>query len=422
MRNTEHYKNKKIVIVGLARSGLACANLLYDLGADVSVTDNKDSEATRANTLELKSKAIKVEVGRHTQEFIRGKDLLIVSPGVPNDAPPLIWAREYRMLVISEIELAWDLCPGVIIAVTGSNGKTTVTTLIAKILESHGKPVVICGNIGNPFSGEVAGVGEADFVSLEVSSFQLENTIKFKPKISVILNFTRNHLDRHKNMQEYLDAKKRIFRNQDKTDYLVLNYDDPVTRGLAKETNAKVVYFSQTKELNPNQAAVVVIGSLLGLDNDLILSALRGFRGIEHRLEHVAEINHIKFINDSKATTADSAIWALKNILDPIILIAGGKDKGVDYSVILDLARKKIKEIVLIGEAKEKIAKALGSFLSIEAADTLEEAVAKAYRKASPGDCILLSPMCSSFDMFASYEERGNAFKNAVYNLVRDSA
>ncbi|MFH1458318.1 MAG: UDP-N-acetylmuramoyl-L-alanine--D-glutamate ligase [Candidatus Omnitrophota bacterium] len=421
MRNTDYYKNKKVVVVGLGRSGVACVNLLWDLGADVSVTDYKDDDSTRAHRLKLKSKAIKAELGRHSQEFVIDKDLLIISPGVPSDASPILWAKQENTLIISEIEFAWSLCPGEIIAITGSNGKTTVTTLIGRILSSSGKQVFICGNIGNPFSQEVRRIREKDFVTLEVSSFQLENIVTFKPKISVILNFTRNHLDRYKNMQEYLEAKKRIFENQDKFDYVVLNQDDPVLRDLAKETKARPIFFSQTKELNPNQAAVVAVGSILGIDQESVLRVLRDFKGIEHRLEQVAEINHIRFINDSKATTADSALWALNNIQAPVILIAGGKDKGVDYGIILGQARQKVKEVILIGEAKEKIAQVLKDTLSIEEAGSLEEAVLKAYRKAVPGDSVLLSPMCSSFDMFSGYEERGNVFKKAVSSLKKNT-
>jgi len=421
MKNTDYYKNKKVVVVGLARSGLACANLLHALGADVSVTDHQDNESTRIQKRKLASEAIKVELGRHSPEFVNKKDLLIISPGVPSDALPVLWAKQRNIPVLSEIELAWSLCPGTVIAITGSNGKTTVTTLIAGILQSSARRAFICGNIGNPFSQEVSRIAEDDYVSLEASSFQLENIAAFKPKISVILNFSRNHLDRYRSMDDYLKAKKRIFENQDNSDYVVLNQDDPVLRDLAKEVKARPVFFSQTNTLNPNQAAVMAVGSILGIEQDLILRVLKDFKGLEHRLEQVAEINQVRFINDSKATTAESTLWALRSVQAPIILIAGGKDKGVDYGVILDEARQKVKKVVLIGEAKEKIACALKCALSIEEAGSLEEVVHKAYRKASPGDSILLSPMCSSFDMFSSYEERGNVFKKAVYDLARDT-
>lgn len=422
MINTDYFKNKKIAIVGLARSGLACANLLSNLGAEVSITDNNDDELIRLNLSKLKSKRVRTELGRHTQGFIKGKDLVVVSPGVPDTALPIVWAKEFKIPIISEVEVAAVTCPATIIAVTGTNGKTTVTTLIAKALEKKGKKVFVCGNIGNPFSGEVSKMKENDFVSLEVSSFQLEKIHKFKPKISVILNFSRNHLDRYKNMQEYLEAKKRIFMHQDKADYLVLNDEDPMVRELAKEAKAKIVYFSKDDNLNPNQSAVLAVASILGIGKELVLGVFREFKGIEHRLEEVAEINKIKFINDSKATTVDSAIWALENISSPVVLIAGGRDKGGDYGLILDLIQKKVKEIILIGEAKDKIRNAFAGFLAIEEAQSLGEAVKLAFHKARPGDCVLFSPMCSSFDMFANYEERGKCFKKAVANLAQDKA
>lgn len=420
MKNKYYFKHRKVTVVGMARSGFTSANLLYDLGAQVSVTDNQDNDSTRLNASKLKSKNIKIEIGKHSQDFIRGRDLLVVSPGIPDTALPIVLARQFQIPIISEIELAWILCPATVIAVTGSNGKTTVTTLIGKILEAKGQKVFVCGNIGNPFCGEVQKLEAGNFVSLEVSSFQLEKIHEFKPKIALILNFTFNHLDRYKDLQEYLAAKKRIFMNQDKSDYLVLNYDDPVVKDLAKETKAKVVYFSQKPDLNPNQAAVLAVASILGINKELCLEVFREFKGIEHRLEYVTEINNVTFINDSKSTTVDSTIWAFRNISSPIVLIAGGKDKGIDYSIISDLIREKAKEVILIGEAKDKIKSALGGFLYIDETSTLEEAVNLAFSKAKSGDCVLLSPMCSSFDMFLNYEERGKIFKQAVFNLAKN--
>ncbi|MDP2938314.1 MAG: UDP-N-acetylmuramoyl-L-alanine--D-glutamate ligase [Candidatus Omnitrophota bacterium] len=420
MNNKDYFKHRKVTVAGMARSGFASANLLYDLGADVSVSDNQDNDSTRSYALQLKSKNIKIEIGRHSPEFIKDKDLLVVSPGIPDTALPIVLAKQFQIPIISEIELAWLLCPATVIAVTGSNGKTTVTTLIGKILEAGGKKVFVLGNIGNPFCSEVEKMEAGDFVSLEVSSFQLENIHEFKPKIALILNFACNHLDRYKDLQEYLAAKKRIFINQDKSDYSVLNHDDPAVKELAKETKANVVYFSQMPDLNLNQAAVLAVASILGIDKELCLEVFRAFKGIEHRLEYVAKINNVTFINDSKSTTVDSTIWAFKNISCPIVLIAGGKDKGSDYSIILDLIRKKTREVILIGEAREKIKSALRGFLSIDEAPTLEEAVNLAFSKAKSGDCVLLSPMCSSFDMFLNYEERGKIFKQAVFNLAKN--
>lgn len=419
MRNVNYFRNKKVAVVGLARSGEACASLLSDLGAKIAVTDSRDNESLRSAALRLKPKNIKVELGRHTQEFIRGKDVVIVSPGVEDTSPAVIWANQFKIPVISEIEAASILNEGQIIAVTGSNGKTTVTTLIGNILQASGRMAWVCGNIGNPFSAEVNRIKKGDFVSLEISSFQLEKTRAFKPKIAVILNFTANHLDRYKDTGEYLEAKKRIFMNQDKNDFLVINKDTPVLKKAAREANSRVLYFSKQGSLNHNQAAVTAVASILGINRDLCLKVLREFKGIPHRMEEVAAIRQVRFINDSKATTVDSAIWALNNIREPVILIAGGKDKGLDYRQIIPSAKDKVREVILIGQAKEKIAHDLGDALPLTKAKTLEEAVHAAYQKARQGDCVLLSPMCSSFDMFRDYEERGSVFKRIVNDLSK---
>ncbi|MBI4706996.1 MAG: UDP-N-acetylmuramoyl-L-alanine--D-glutamate ligase [Candidatus Omnitrophica bacterium] len=422
MRNQDYFKGKRIVIVGFARSGLACANLLFDLGARVSITDNKSDDLVFNNKKKLRSANIKVELGGHSQDFIKGNDLLVISPGVPNEAMPISWAKEQGIPVISEIELAWVLCPANIIAVTGSNGKTTVTTLIGKILEAAGKKVFVCGNIGRPFSGEVERMKADDYVSLEVSSFQLENIRDFKPKVSVLLNFTRNHMDRYTAIEQYLDAKKRIFINQDASDYAVFNSDDPVLRQAANDSRAKVVLFGKVNGLNPNHSAVMAVGSILGINEDLCRKVFNDFGGVEHRMEFVAEINQVKFINDSKATTVESAMWALRSINSPIILIAGGKDKGLHYEQVLPAARGKVREVILIGEAREKIKNSLQNDLSVHEANTLKDAVSLAFCKANPGDSVLLSPMCASFDMFSDYEQRGRVFKEIVLDLVKNGA
>lgn len=422
MRNTDYFKNKKVTMVGLARSGLACANLLSALGAQVSVTEIQDSQLTRENSTRLRAN-IKFELGKHTPDFIKNRDLLVVSPGVTNTAWPIIWARQFAIPVISEIEVAGILCVGTVIAITGTNGKTTVVTLIGKVLEQAGKRVFVCGNIGQPFCQDLEKIEAGDFVVLEVSSFQLENISTFKPKISCILNFSSNHLDRYANMQDYLQAKKRIFVNQDSSDYLILNYDDVGVRSLSKEAKANIIYFSQEKNLNPNQSAVLAVASILGINKDLVLNVFKDFKGIEHRLEEVARINQVLFINDSKATTVEATLWALGNIHQPIILIAGGREKGNDYSQILDLMRRKVREVILIGEAKERMRNAFAGILSINEASTLEEAVSIAFSKARPGESVLFSPMCKSFDMFSNFEERGRVFKETVYKIIamRDS-
>lgn len=422
MQNTKYFKDKNITIVGLARSGLACANLLHSLGAYVRVTDINDNTQTRSFAVRLSSKDIQVELGGHSEYFIRQAELVIISPGVPSNAQPILWAKRFAKPVISEIELASMLCPAEIIAVTGSNGKTTVTTLIGKILSASGKRVFVCGNIGNPFCAEVEKLKKGDFVVLEVSSFQLEMIKDFKPKIAVILNLTPNHLDRYNNIQEYLDAKKRIFMNQDKNDSLVLNTDDPLLKAAASGAKSKVFFFDKEGGLNPNQNAVIAVGKILKIKLENMLSVFQKFKGLEHRMEEVAEINGVKFINDSKATTADSAIWAMSNISAPIILIAGGRHKGINYRVILGAARNKVKQAFLIGEAKDIIAADLSGGFPIEKVDTLKEAITSSYEQSKPGDYILFSPMCSSFDMFKDYEQRGEAFKKIVLDLAKGAA
>ena len=419
MLNTNFFKGKSITIVGLARSGVACANLLHSLGACVRVTDIKDNAQTRSFVTQLLSKDIQFELGRHSESFIKQADLIVISPGVPGDAQPLIWAKDLGKPIYAEIEIASMLCPAEIIAVTGSNGKTTVTTLIGKILKAAGKRVFVCGNIGNPFTGEVESMHPGDFVALEVSSFQLETIRNFKPKIAVIINLTRNHLDRYNDMDEYLAAKKRIFMNQDKRDFLILNDLDSRLKVVASEAASKVDFFTSEPGLNPNQAAVFKVGQILGVDKQKMLDVFSEFKGIEHRMEEVAIINKIKFINDSKATTADSAIWALNSISSPVILIAGGRDKNIDYGVIVKAAKDKVKQVVLIGEAKDKIAVCLNGVFPVEKVGSLEEAVAKAYSFAQPGFSVLFSPMCSSYDMFTDYEERGRVFKKIVLDLAK---
>ena len=414
------YKNKKVVVIGLARSGMAAANLLKDLGAIVSATDSGDSPALRAKAEDSRSKGIAVETGRHTIAFIRGRDLVVVSPGIHPKSPALSWAREFNIPVISEIELAWSVCPAEVIAITGTNGKTTVTTLIAEVLNAAGKKAVALGNIGKPFCEEVKNLKSGDFVSLEVSSFQLEAIDKFRPKISVLLNLTPDHLDRYKDMSEYLAAKKRIFKNQSAEDYLVLNYDQPELRALETETKAKVVFFREQANLNPNQLAVMAVCGILGVDREICLKVFAEFKGVEHRMEKVDNISGVDFINDSKATNVDSTVWALNNMIQPAILIAGGRDKNSDYKTIADLIRQKVKLMVLIGEAKAKIYNSLKGVLPMSEASSMEEAVRLSFKQAKSGDCVLLSPMCASFDMFDNYEHRGRVFKEIVRDLRKE--
>lgn len=418
------YKNKKVVVIGLGRSGIAAAHLLREAGAEVFLTESVCNEKLKAAADGLKRNGVAIELGGHTLDFIRGKDLAVVSPGVNERSKVLVWANEFKIPIISEIELAWSLCPATVIAITGTNGKTTVTTLVAKVLEASGRKTLALGNIGSPFSQEVMNLKSADFVSLEVSSFQLEKINRFKPKVAVVLNFTPDHLDRYSNLQDYLKAKKRIFMNQDEEDYLVLNYDDPLVRALSEETKARVVFFGKeygayttSLPLNPNYLAALAVAEIFAIPRETCYEALRNFKGVEHRLELVRTIANIDFVNDSKATNVDSARWALRNTLKPAVLIAGGRDKNSDYAIISDLVRQKVKLLVVLGEAKKKIRASFEGFLPILEAASLEEAVHLGFAKAQSGDCVLLSPMCASFDMFDNYEHRGRVFKEIVWKL-----
>lgn len=417
MKNTDYFKGKRVLVIGFGRSGLSSANLLFELGARVRVTDSQDNAMTRQNLNQLDSSDIEVELGRHSREFLSGIELMVVSPGVANDALPISWGREAGIPVIGEIELAWRLCPAEVIAITGTCGKTTVTTLIGRLIEAWGKRVFTCGNIGNPFTQEVAKAREGDFISLEVSSFQLETIEEFKPKISVILNLSRNHLDRYSGMHDYISAKERIFKNQGPSDYLVLNYDDEVVRNLGSKSCAKTVYFKKEEGLNPNQSAVLKVAEILGIDRKLAMDALIKFKGVEHRMEEVLDLRGVKFINDSKSTTTEATVWALNNLSCPVILISGGREKGNDYSRVLEIARRKVKNLVLIGEASDRIHSVFNGVINVSRAGNLKDAVEKAFTLSKGGDCILFSPMCKSFDMFSNYEERGRAFKSLVGEL-----
>ena len=417
------FNNKKVAVIGLGKSGLEAALLLFNLGAQVKISDCQDNESLRNNAKISQDKNIKIELGRNSFNFIEGSELIVVSPGVKKDSPIMIFARQSGIPVIGEIELGFLLCPAQIIAITGTNGKTTVTTLVGEILKSTGRKVFVCGNIGNPFCKDILNMTKDDLVSLEVSSFQLENIVDFKPKVAALLNFSRNHLDRHKDMQTYLDVKKRIFMNQDSNDWAILNYHSSEIRTIASEIKSKILYFnSEDKDnsefgSNPNYLAAIAIGSIFGISEDTYIEVFRQFRGLEHRLEYVRTINGIDFINDSKATTVDAAIWALNNLNKPVIMIAGGRDKGADFSAVKDLLRDKVKKLILIGEAKEKIRNAIDNALPTKDLDTLEEAVCFAYKTARNGDCVLLSPMCASFDMFSDFEERGEVFKDIINKL-----
>lgn len=420
---------KNVIVVGLGKSGISACRLLSRRGDRVFITEVKDDVNTRFSLQSLFEEGVvqesNVELGSHTKDFVKDADLMVVSPGVRSDSVPVKTARGRNIPVIGEMELGYSMCPAPVIAVTGTSGKTTVTTLIGKMLASAGIDAVVCGNIGNPMSGEINRIKNDSIVVLEVSSFQLENIRAFKPMCSVILNISENHLDRHKDMEEYVNLKAKIFSNQDKDDFVFLNGRNNILRQLSLGiTRPKTEFFDEYKNLgarygikNENYLAAMSIASVAGVEEAKMLEVLSSFRGIEHRLEYITTINGIDFINDSKATTVSSVEWALKSLEQRIILIMGGRYKGGDFSRLGNLVKEKVDFIIAIGEAKTRIKEALRAFKGVSEEKTLDSAVEKAFKMAKEGNKILLSPGCSSFDMFENYEERGRVFKELCMKL-----
>lgn len=421
---TMDVKDKTGTIIGFGRSGIASANLILRLGGKVKVSDaapaGKIQPLLQDSNLEGQ---VLAETGAHTKEFIQDSDFLVLSPGVRFDALPVQWAKEKNIPVYGEIEFAWKFCKNPVVAVTGSNGKTTTVTLIHQILEKAGKKACLCGNVGTPFTKYVLDLAKDEIVVLEISSFQLETIIDFKPKVAVILNCTQNHLDRHKDMDEYFCAKAKIFSNQTKEDYAVLNYEDPQTNALAKTLKSRVLFFNDpsTKAIfpndNPNFLAARCAVKAFGVTDEIVNEVLKDFKGIEHRQEWVRTINGVDFINDSKATTVEAGRYALESMSKPVVMICGGLDKHLDFRVLRDLAQKKVKHMFVIGQAREKIKKAFDDVVTVEECESLLDAVQKSLRTAQKGDCVLLAPMCASFDMFLNYEVRGKEFKRLVNEL-----
>ena len=445
--------NKRVLVVGLGKSGVASALFLKARGARVTVSDTKTPDELKEEIPKLLDEGIAVETGGHGERTFQGQDLIVVSPGVPVDAPPLVQARALGEKVIGEIELAAQFFPGRIVAITGSNGKTTTTTLAGEIVMAGGSPTVVGGNIGTPAITLVQGATTDTIAVLEVSSFQLETIQSFRSWIAVVLNITPDHLDRHRTFEAYTDAKARIFENQRADDFAVLNADDPTTAGLASRTRARVFWFSRKKEVKQgayahdgrvwfrdangqreimltseiplkgshnveNVLAAVCVGALTAVPPERIRQAVRGFKAVEHRLEHVATIRGVEYYNDSKATNVDATIKALESFPANIHLILGGKDKGSDYTVLNDLLRQRVKRIYTIGAAAAKIESQIRGTVEIVHAETLENAIQRAHDAATAGDIVLLAPACASFDQFRSYEHRGRVFKEVVANLA----
>jgi len=445
------FKDKRVLVVGLGKSGVASALFLKAHGARVTVSDTKSGDELRNEIPDLLDHGITVETGEHGERTFREQDLIVVSPGVPVDAPLLEQARSLGGVVIGEIELAAQFLRGPLVAITGSNGKTTTTTLTGEILTAGGLPTLVGGNIGTPAISLAERATQETAIVLEVSSFQLETIQTFRPKIALVLNVTPDHLDRHRTFEAYVDAKARMFENQSIEDFAVLNADDATCVAMAARTRAQVFWFSRQKEISrgawvrdgniffrdrtqqrevmlvseiplkgahnlENVLAAVCAGALMGCPPEKIRQAVRDFKAVEHRLEFVATIRGVDYYNDSKATNVDATIKALESFPANIHLILGGKDKGSDYTLLNDLLRQRVKRVYAIGAAAEKIESQIKG-VEIVHAETLENALRKANALAEAGDVVLLAPACASFDQFKNYEHRGQAFKEIVREL-----
>lgn len=442
-------RNKKISIIGAVRSGVGAAKLAKNLGAIPFVSDSGSQEKLKSSIEILKNEKIDFEIGSHSDKVF-DCDLMVVSPGVPSNAKVIKEAGEKKIKIISEIEFASLFCKANVIAITGTNGKTTTTSLCGYLFNECGAKTYTAGNIGLAFSEIVLDAKADEYVSLEVSSFQLDLIDTFKPKVAMILNITPDHLNRYDNsVDKYAESKLRIFENQNAGDYLILNKDSELLNHYFKKTNSKTLFFSTRKKVSngcyldnqtvkfvrndkeefscavsdifiqgehniQNAMAVIIAAKIFNLDNKKILEALKSFKGVEHRLELVREIEGIKFINDSKATNVDSVIVALKSFDEPIMLILGGQDKGNDYSMIENLVVEKVKKIYAIGSSAEKVFNYFHKKVKTEIKKDLDEVINAALSEARSGDVVLLSPACASFDMFDNYEHRGKVFKEIV--------
>ncbi|BCB95856.1 UDP-N-acetylmuramoylalanine--D-glutamate ligase [Dissulfurispira thermophila] len=473
-------KGKKITIVGLARSGVGAANLLCKLGALVTVTDKKNIEELEPYLKRLSSD-IRLQLGNHPVELFEQSDIIVVSPGVPLNTAPLMAASEKGIKIIGELELAYQIVNSLplivsssdefgihkpsFLAVTGTNGKSTTTALLYEILKNSDFNVVVGGNIGNALTEEISNlrfkISDLNYIVAEVSSFQLESIDTFRPKGAAILNITPDHLDRYHTMADYIDAKCRIFMNQSAGDFLILNADDPTTEEIQKignrqwamDNRPEIFYFSRKRGVKgayckdgviyfnlpgltsdfclltsdfkikgvhniENAMAASLMALLSGCSIDAVAGALKVFSGLEHRLEFVREIDNVKFINDSKGTNVGAVVKSLESFNEPIVLIAGGRDKDGDFAILRPIIKEKVKALILIGEAKDKIKKAVGDVIKdVFIEDDFKTAIIKAKQVASSGDVVLLSPACASFDMFRDFEDRGRQFKRVVMEL-----
>ena len=451
--------NQKVLVVGLGISGVAAAKLAKRFGAEVVVSDSKEEEKLGDEVKQLRDAGIEVVCGPQSNELLECVDHIIVSPAVPMRIPLLQEAVKRGMDVESEIEFAYHIAKSPILAVTGTNGKTTTTTLLGKLMETAFPVVGVGGNIGVPLSEECLRVGEGGCVVAEISSYQMEATDDFVPHVASVLNVTPDHVVRHGNLEVYQQMKEKMFAQQTKEDYLVLNYDDPKTRGMAERASGTVCFFSRkelldegaivvdgvltmrwrgkeipvlpVKELQipgghnvENALAAMAMAYLAGAEPEKIAGVLRAFEGVEHRIEPVLNFEGVDYYNDSKATNTDSAIKALESFDEPVVLIAGGDDKMTDLTDFMNLVKEKCRALVLVGNAAARFKEAaleagIAQDAILEAGYSMEKAVELAKAAAKKGDAVLLSPACASFDMYSGFEERGRNFKDIVRRLAK---
>jgi UDP-N-acetylmuramoylalanine--D-glutamate ligase len=442
---------KRVLVVGMARTGIATAKFLKSKGSLVTTTEMKPEEEMKEAVEELKGLDISTEWGGHRAETFLKQDMIVVSPGVDLSIESIQAALKKKVRVISEIELAYHFIQVPIISVTGTNGKTTTTLLIGEMLKEDGKKVGVGGNVGEPLILFANGGDRWDVLVVEISSFQLEAIEDFRPRIAVLLNITEDHLDRYLSYTDYIKAKVRIFANQNSEDLAVLNRDDPIVMKFGEGVRGKKVFFSLSDKPGDgafsdgqsiflrlggkreeyslakaplkgihnveNMMAALAAARSFGCSKKAVQAVLNRFEGLEHRLEFVREVGGVRFYNDSKGTNVGSVVKSLQSFSEPVTLIAGGKDKNGDLSPLKELIRKRVKHLILIGEARERMNRELGGLTDTVLAKTMEEAVLLARQKATAGEVVLLSPACSSFDMFKDYKERGRVFKEAVFRI-----
>lgn len=455
MNRIDRLYDRKVGIVGMARSGVAAAELVLELGGRPFVSDILPEKNLTEVIARLEKRNIPFECGKHSDRLLES-DYLVLSPGVPASLDIITGATAAGIPIFSEIELAFWVCRGRILAVTGSNGKTTTTTLLGEICKASGRPTVVAGNIGTPFSEVARQVDEDGLAVIEVSSFQLERIEQFAPYVAILLNLTPDHLDRYNSFESYCAAKLRIFENQTAEQFAILNGDDPVSMKAPFPYAGHRLMFStenQYPDMSPegvlkrgerlsgrlsgneidiievdkigipgphnhsNAAAAAAAALACGIDVETIAAVLERFKGVEHRLEDAGEVGGVHFVNDSKGTNVDAVIVAIRSMTGKVNLIAGGRDKAGDFTRLLPDATGKVEHLIVLGEAKDKIFEQLGRHIPVVMARSMADAVRKAYDLSHPGDTVLLSPGCASFDMYGNFEERGRDFKNLVRRL-----